>query len=136
MEAAHHVPSIIKLMPLYVGIGGVALAFIMYIAMPSLPGRVAGMFRPLHQLFFNKWYVDELYDAVFVRPAVKLGRLLWTRGDQRTIDAFGPDGVSGMVGRLSAVSSRLQTGYVFHYAFAMLIGVVALILWYSRVFGG
>ena len=136
MEAAHHVPSIIKLMPLYVGIGGVALAFIMYIAMPSLPGRVAGMFRPLHQLFFNKWYVDELYDAVFVRPAVKLGRLLWTRGDQRTIDAFGPDGVSAMVGRLSAVSSRLQTGYVFHYAFAMLIGVVALILWYSRVFGG
>jgi len=136
MEAAHHVPSIIKLMPLIVGVGGVALAFIMYVAIPSLPGRVAGAFRPLHQLFFNKWYVDELYDAMLVRPAVRLGRLLWTRGDQRTIDAFGPDGVSGMVGRLSAVSSRLQTGYVFHYAFAMLIGVVVLILWYTRTFGG
>ena len=136
MEAAHHVPSIIKLMPLIVGVGGVALAFIMYVAMPSLPDRVAGAFRPLHQLFFNKWYVDELYDAMLVRPAVRLGRLLWTRGDQRTIDAFGPDGVSGMVGRLSAVSSRLQTGYVFHYAFAMLIGVVVLILWYTRTFGG
>jgi len=136
MEAAHHVPSIIKLMPLIVGVGGVALAFIMYVAMPSLPGRVAGAFRPLHQLFFNKWYVDELYDAMLVRPAVRLGRLLWTRGDQRTIDAFGPDGVSGMVGRLSGVSSRLQTGYVFHYAFAMLIGVVVLILWYTRTFGG
>ena len=136
MEAAHHVPSIIKLMPLIVGVGGVALAFIMYVAIPSLPGRVAGAFRPLHQLFFNKWYVDELYDTMLVRPAVRLGRLLWTRGDQRTIDAFGPDGVSGMVGRLSAVSSRLQTGYVFHYAFAMLIGVVVLILWYTRTFGG
>jgi len=136
MEAAHHVPSIIKLMPLIVGVGGVALAFIIYVAIPSLPGRVAGAFRPLHQLFFNKWYVDELYDAMLVRPAVRLGRLLWTRGDQRTIDAFGPDGVSGMVGRLSAVSSRLQTGYVFHYAFAMLIGVVVLILWYTRTFGG
>ncbi|XDZ64577.1 NADH-quinone oxidoreductase subunit L [Alphaproteobacteria bacterium LSUCC0684] len=136
MEAAHHVPSIIKLMPLIVGIGGVALAFVMYIAMPSLPARMAELFRPLHQLFFHKWYVDEIYDALFVRPAVRFGRFLWMRGDLRTIDAFGPDGVSGMVARLSAVTSRFQTGYVFHYAFAMLIGVVALILWYARAFGG
>jgi len=136
MEAAHHVPAIIKVMPLIVGVGGVALAFIMYVMMPSLPGQIAAMFRPLHQLFFNKWYVDEIYDALFVRPAVRLGRFLWMRGDISTIDAFGPDGVSGMVARLSAVTSRFQTGYVFHYAFAMLIGVVVLIVWYSRIYGG
>ena len=136
MAEAHHVPKIIKFMPLIVGVAGVAMAYLAYMIFPSLPGLLTTLFKPIHQLFFNKWFFDELYDAVFVRPAVRIGRQLWSRGDIGTIDAFGPDGVSGLVQRISAVCSRLQTGYVFHYAFAMLIGVVALITFYARGFGG
>jgi NADH-quinone oxidoreductase subunit L len=136
MENAHHVPKLVKYAPLIVGTAGIALAYVFYMFFPSLPSVMVRMFRPIHALFFNKWYVDELYDAVFVKPAVALGRLFWTKGDIGTIDALGPDGVSSLVGRFSAFCSRLQTGYVFHYAFAMLIGVVALITWYARGFGG
>jgi len=136
MENAHHVPKLVKYAPLIVGTAGIALAYVFYMFFPSLPSVMVRLFRPIHALFFNKWYVDELYDAVFVKPAVALGRLFWTKGDIGTIDALGPDGVSSLVGRFSAFCSRLQTGYVFHYAFAMLIGVVALITWYARGFGG
>ena len=136
LEAAHHVPPMIKQMPLIVGSAGVGLAFILYILLPRLPGFFVRCTRPLHSLLFNKWFFDEIYDVLFVRPAVKLGQLLWMRSDIGIIDAFGPDGVSALVRRLSAICSRAQTGYVFHYAFAMLIGVVAAIAWYARGFGG
>lgn len=136
MENAHHVPKLVKFAPLIVGVLGIGLAYLFYLVMPDLPSKMARLFRPIHALFFNKWYVDELYDAIFVKPAVALGRVFWTKGDMGTIDAYGPDGVTSLVGRFSAFCSRLQTGYVFHYAFAMLIGVVALITWYARGFGG
>jgi NADH-quinone oxidoreductase subunit L len=136
MENAHHVPKLVKYAPLIVGTAGIALAYVFYLLFPSLPGLMVRLFRPIHALFFNKWYVDELYDALFVKPAVALGRLFWTKGDIGTIDALGPDGVSSLVRSFSAFCSRLQTGYVFHYAFAMLIGLVALITWYARGFGG
>ena len=136
MENAHHVPTLVKKAPLIVGTLGIIMAYIFYMFVPSLPGLMQRLFRPIHTLFFNKWFVDELYNAIFVRPAVRIGAVLWKRGDLGTIDAFGPDGVSGLVARISAYCSRLQTGYVFHYAFAMLIGVVALVSWYARSFGG
>ena len=136
MENAHHVPKLVKFAPLIVGVLGIGLAYLFYLVMPDLPSKMARLFRPIHALFFNKWYVDELYDAIFVKPAVALGRVFWTKGDMGTIDAYGPDGVTSLVGWFSAFCSRLQTGYVFHYAFAMLIGVVALITWYARGFGG
>jgi len=136
MENAHHVPTLVKKAPLIVGTLGIIMAYILYMFVPSLPGLMQRLFRPIHTLFFNKWFVDELYNAIFVRPAVRIGAVLWKRGDLGTIDAFGPDGVSGLVARISAYCSRLQTGYVFHYAFAMLIGVVALVSWYARSFGG
>ena len=136
MENAHHVPKLVKFAPLIVGVLGVGLAYLFYLILPGMPAKMAALFRPIHTLFFNKWFVDELYDAIFVKPAVALGRVFWTKGDMGTIDAYGPDGVTSVVGRFSAFCSRLQTGYVFHYAFAMLIGVVALITWYARGFGG
>ena len=136
MADAHHVPKIIKLMPLIVGVAGVTLAWLFYIAVPGMPALVARVFKPLHLLFFNKWFVDELYDALLVRPSVRLGRLFWSRGDIGIIDAFGPNGMSALVSRFSVLCSRMQTGYVFHYAFAMLIGVVALVAWYARTIGG
>ena len=132
LEAAHHVPLNIKLMPLVVGTAGIALAWLCYIAIPALPRLAARAFRPLHQLFLNKWYVDELYGALFVRPSVRLGRLLWQGGDIGVIDSFGPDGVSALVVRVSALCSRLQTGFVVHYALAMLVGVLVLVAWHAR----
>ncbi|MCE2516820.1 MAG: NADH-quinone oxidoreductase subunit L, partial [Alphaproteobacteria bacterium] len=136
MEHAHHVPKLVKFAPLIVGVAGVAMAYLFYMFVPSLPATMARLFRPVHTLFFNKWFVDELYERIFVKPSVRLGAFFWKRGDLGTIDALGPDGISAMVARFSARASRMQTGYVFHYAFAMLIGVVALVTWYARGFGG
>ena len=132
LENAHHVPKLVKSMPLIVGLSGIGLAFLCYILLPGLPGLFARMFWPVHRLLYNKWYFDEVYDWVLVRPSVLLGRFLWKRGDIGVIDTVGPNGVSALVARVSALCSRMQTGFVVHYAFAMLIGVVMLVAWYAR----
>ena len=136
MEHAHHVPTWVKLLPIFLAASGVGLAYLAYSIMPSIPAKVSGMFSPVHKFFFNKWYFDELYDAIFVKPSVKLGALLWQRGDKDTIDGFGPDGITAAVLRISQTASRLQSGYVYHYAFAMMIGIVVLLSWYFSGFGG
>ena len=136
MENAHHVPNWVKLLPIALAASGVALAVLFYSVMTSMPAWFSTTFRPIHQLFYNKWYFDELYDAIFVKPAVRLGAKLWQRGDRDTIDGFGPDGMSALVYRVSGFCSRIQTGFVFHYAFAMLIGVVVLVSWYYFRFKG
>ena len=136
MENAHHVPTWVKLLPIGLATAGVAMAYVAYTFVPSLPGKVSTMFAPVHKFFFNKWYFDELYDAIFVKPSVKIGGLLWQRGDKDTIDGFGPDGITAFVLRISQSASRIQSGYVYHYAFAMLIGIVVLLSWYFSGFGG
>ena len=136
MEHAHHVPTWVKLLPVLLATSGVLLAVLCYAIWTDIPAVAARLFAPIHRFFFNKWYFDELYDAIFVRPAVRIGSFLWLRGDRDTIDGFGPDGMSAMVMRVSAMAARLQSGFVFHYAFAMLIGVVVLVTWYYFRFGG
>ena len=136
MEHAHHVPTWVKLLPVLLATSGVLLAVLCYAIWTDIPSVAARLFAPIHRFFFNKWYFDELYDAIFVRPAVRIGSFLWLRGDRDTIDGFGPDGMSAMVMRVSAMAARLQSGFVFHYAFAMLIGVVVLVTWYYFRFGG
>jgi NADH-quinone oxidoreductase subunit L len=130
IEAAHHVPLWVKLLPVVVGLAGLALAWVMYVANPLLPGRLANAVRPLYLFSYNKWYFDELYDAIFVRPARGLGAFLWRRIDAGVIDDWGPNGVaaSALAGTKRIV--RLQSGYIYHYAFVMLIGVAALVTWY------
>ena len=130
MEAAHHVPTWVKLLPIGLAASGVFLAYICYRLKPELPGKIAGQFASLHRFFFNKWFFDELYDKIFVAPAVKIGKGLWLRGDKGTIDYFGPDGMSAMVHRLSRSLVQIQTGYVYHYAFAMIIGLLVLMTWF------
>mgnify|MGYP000374230223 FL=1 len=82
LENAHHVPAWVKYLPLVVGASGIALAYVMYMFVPSLPAKVVSAIKPVHKFVFNKWYFDELYDAVFVKPAFRLGRSLWKVGDQ------------------------------------------------------
>ena len=136
MEAAHHVPTWVKLLPIGLASAGVIGAYIAYVRLPWLPMSVAGRAGALYRFLFNKWYFDEFYDRIFVGPAVRIGRLLWVRGDKGIIDHYGPDGLSALVARLSGRLVQMQTGYVYHYAFAMMIGVVVLLTWYFSGFGG
>jgi len=136
LENAHHVPLWVKYAPLVVGIAGIATAYVFYLQKTDIPAMLAVRYQRLYQFVLNKWYFDELYDAIFVRPAFIIGRGLWKGGDGALIDGVGPDGISAAV-RLSARRvSALQTGYLYHYAFAMLIGVVVLVTWYLWSHGG
>lgn len=130
LHHAHDVPTWVKLLPLVMGVSGLGLSWVFYVKAPHLPNQVATGFRGLYQFFLNKWFFDELYDLIFVRPSLWLGRLLWKRGDGTIIDGFGPNGVASVTVFLSRRASVLQSGYVYHYAFAMLIGLVALVSWY------
>ncbi len=130
LENAHHVPGWVKLLPLIVAIAGIAAAYGLYALAPDLPRMLAARFHAVYVFLLKKWYFDELYNAVFVRPAFVLGRGLWKSGDGVVIDGVGPDGIAAATVDLARRFSRLETGYVFHYAFAMLIGVMALITWY------
>ncbi len=108
----------------------------MYIGRPGMASAWAKALRPLYLLSYNKWYFDELYDLIFVRPAFYLGRNLWKNGDGAIIDGVGPDGIAAFTQRLSKRVSALQSGYVYHYAFAMLIGVVVFVTGYLFVQAG
>jgi NADH-quinone oxidoreductase subunit L len=134
VHAMHEVPIWVKWSATVMMASGFALAWLMYVRSPDIPRRLADQHGPLYQFLLNKWYFDELYDFLFVRPAMWLGRFLWKRGDGWLIDGFGPDGVAARVVDITNRVVRIQTGYVYHYAFAMLIGVAALITFY--MFGG
>jgi NADH-quinone oxidoreductase subunit L len=127
---AEQVPFWVGKLPLAVGLIGIAVAWFCYIARPLTPRLVADRFHTLYLFLLNKWYFDELYDAILVRPAMALGVGLWKKGDGAVIDGLGPDGISSRTRELAVWASRLQTGYLYHYAFTMLIGVVALVSWY------
>jgi NADH-quinone oxidoreductase subunit L len=130
VEAAHHVPGWVKTLPIILAGSGIAMAYIMYSFVPSLPGLLAGSFRGLYQFLLNKWYFDELYDFLFVRPAMALGRGLWKGGDGALIDGVGPDGIAAATLDVARRLGRLQSGYLYHYAFAMIIGVAGFVTWY------
>jgi NADH-quinone oxidoreductase subunit L len=130
LEAAHHVPEWVKFLPLVMGVGGILLAWVFYIARPELPEKIKTTFRPLHTLFFNKWFFDELYDRLFVRTAVLLGLLFWKRGDQGLIDRFGPDGSAHVSQKIAGLLSRFQSGFIFQYAFVMMIALIGMVSWF------
>jgi NADH-quinone oxidoreductase subunit L len=134
IKTMEEVPFWASSVPTVVMVLGFLLAFLFYIRNTSLPQKLANMNWPLYQFLLNKWYFDELYWLIFTRPAMWLGRFLWQKGDGFVIDGMGPDGVSARVVDVTRGVVRLQTGYVYHYAFAMLIGVAALVSWFT--FGG
>ena len=134
IEAAHHVPLWVKLLPLAMTAVGIALAWIMYLRMPALPGLLATRLRPLYLFLLNKWYFDELYDFIFVRPTFWIANVLWKVGDVGIINGL-IDGTAAGVYRVTNRVVKLQTGYIYHYAFAMLIGVALILSWFM-VMGG
>jgi NADH-quinone oxidoreductase subunit L len=130
IEAAHHVPGWVPVLPVIIGLIGIGLAYGLYIRNPEIPGRLAAKYQALYQWLLNKWYFDELYDAIFVRPSFSLGFGFWKKGDGAVIDGLGPDALAANTLKIARRAAALQTGYIYHYAFAMLIGVVALVSWY------
>ncbi|MCO5730637.1 NADH-quinone oxidoreductase subunit L [Rhizobium sp. SSA_523] len=129
LEEFHHVPLWVKWSPFIAMLTGLVTAWYMYIKSPSTPKRLAENHRVLYQFLLNKWYFDELYDVLFVRSAKALGRFLWKKGDVAVIDAYGPNGIAARVADVTRGVVRLQSGYLYHYAFAMLIGIAALVTW-------
>ena len=129
MHAMHEVPLGVKLSATIAMLLGLWGAWMAYIRNPGFPAKLAGQFSLLYDFLLNKWYFDELYNILFVRPAFALGRLFWHRGDEKTIDRFGPNGSARVVALGSRVAGRVQTGYVYTYAFVMLIGLTAAVTW-------
>ena len=134
-KLAHYVPLWVKYLPIFLAILGILCAYLFYVLNPNLPKILSKKFSPIYNLFFNKWYFDELYDYLFVKSFIKFGNYFWKKGDEGTIDRFGPNGISKLVKNISSKSIIIQSGYIYHYAFAMLIGLVVLITWLLMDYG-
>ena len=129
IHAAHAAPNWVKVSPFIAMLLGFGLAYLFYIRRPDLPGRLAAQQAPLYRFLLNKWYFDEIYDAIFVRPAKWLGNFLWKRGDGAVIDGTLNGIAMGIVPFFTRLAGRAQSGYIFTYAFAMVLGIAVLITW-------
>jgi NADH-quinone oxidoreductase subunit L len=136
LEDMEHMPVLLGYLPFVMMVLGLAVSYLFYIRRPYLPEDLANQQPMLYEFLLNKWYFDELYDLIFVRPTKWIGRFLWKFGDGYIIDGFGPDGVSAWVLDVTRNVVKIQTGYLYHYAFAMLIGVAGLITWFMFGMGG
>jgi NADH-quinone oxidoreductase subunit L len=134
LEEAHHSPAWVVWMPTIMMAGGFVVAYLSYIAFPGTPAWAMRTFKPIHAFLYNKWYFDELYDFIFVRPFKWLSRVLWKDGDGRIIDGLGPDGISARVVDITNRVVKLQTGFVYHYAFVMLIGIALITSYFAYVY--
>ncbi len=130
IEAAHHVPVWVIAMPTVMFVLGTGGAYYCYVLRPEVPGIITSYYGEIYRFLLNKWYFDELFDWMFVRPAMRLGRVFWKSGDGAIIDGHGPDGVAAVSRLVAAEAGRVQTGIVSHYAFAMVIGVVSIVSLY------
>ncbi len=127
---AHLVPIWVKFLPICIGSSGIALAYLMYMFAPGLPGALSSGFKRTHKFLLNKWYFDELYTKLLVKPAFKLGHGLWQAVDGLLIDGVGPNGVAAAVRMISRRVGEIQSGYLYHYAFVMLLGLAVFITWF------
>ncbi|MGU3493144.1 NADH-quinone oxidoreductase subunit L [Xanthobacteraceae bacterium A53D] len=130
LHAMHEIPKWAIYMPTVMMVLGFAVAYWFYMVDRRIPAALAKSQDGLYRFLLNKWYIDELYNFLFVRPALWLGRVLWKKGDGVLIDGFGPNGISARVLDVTGQVVRMQTGYLYHYAFVMLVGVAALITWF------
>ncbi|MEW5997751.1 MAG: NADH-quinone oxidoreductase subunit L [Pseudomonadota bacterium] len=129
MHEMHEVPLWVKLASTVAMLIGLVTAILMYLVNNSLPAKLASALSPLYRFFLNKWYFDELYNHIFVKPSVALGRFFWKVGDEGTINRFGPDGAAVLVSSGSRVAMKLQSGFLYSYALVMLMGLVAALTW-------
>ena len=126
---SHLVPLWVKLSATTAMLTGLLIAFYAYIRNPAFPAAVVEQTGVLYRFLLNKWYFDEIYNVLLVRPSLWLGRILWKRGDEGTIDRFGPDGAAAAIVAGTRVTARIQTGYLYTYALVMLLGLAAATTW-------
>jgi len=129
VELAHSVPYWVKKLPIVMGALGLLLGALLYSKLVGWPAKFSKWFKPLHVLFFKKWYFDELYQATLIAPSIALGKVFW-RGDKKVVDGLGPDGFAKTSMALQGLLSRFQTGYIFQYAFVMIVGLIGLISYF------
>lgn len=129
VTAAHHVPLWVKKLPIAMGVIGLFLGWVFYLKYVGLPEKFTKALKPLYALLFNKWYFDEIYHAIFVKPSLRLGQIFW-QSDKHVVDGLGPDGMAKTSLGVAGLLSRFQTGYIFQYAFIMMIGLIAIISWF------
>jgi NADH-quinone oxidoreductase subunit L len=125
-EEIHHVPLLVKISPLIVGVAAIALAYIFYLKKTDLPQKLARAVKPVYKLLVNKWYFDEIYEAALVAPTKKLGDFLWRFFDMKIIDGI-PNGLAALCRIMSGRISRLQTGYLYSYSTWMVLGVIVMV---------
>lgn len=130
MAAAEHVSSVYSALPVVCAVVGFVLSWVFYVAFPEMPAIAATAFGAIYRFVYQKFYFDELYNAAFVRPTRLLGGWLWKKGDDELIDGFGPDGLARLSVRLAKRVSSLETGYLYHYAFAMVLGLAGAVSWF------
>ncbi|MDA0780823.1 MAG: NADH-quinone oxidoreductase subunit L [Rickettsiales bacterium] len=137
LEDAHHVPLYIKLMPAIAGLLGIGLAYFIYMFNPVIAASLSEALSPVYKFLLNKWYIDELYNFLFVTPAKKIGSSLWKVGDTIIVDGGGPNGAAWIVRKLSGTVGKIQSGLVYHYALIMILGLFGLISWFvvKNIFG-
>ena len=129
----HHIPFLIYYLPAMLGVLGFFIAWYMYLKNTKLPGAIASLNEPLYKFLLNKWYFDELYHYIFVIPARGIGKFFWKIIDGYFIDGFGPNGIASMVLKISERARSIQTGFIYHYAFSILIGLSFLITYFIFV---
>ncbi len=134
LDEAHHVPGWVVASPTVAMAAGFLVAWLAYVARPGIPAWTMRTFKPIHAFLANKWYFDELYEWLFVRPARRLARTFWKVGDGLIIDGLGPNGIAARVIDVTNRVVKLQTGYVYHYAFVMLIGIALLMSYFLYLF--
>ena len=135
LDKAHYAPKWVKVSPFIAMLIGLATALWLYVWDKAAPARIAELNRPLYLFLLNKWYFDEIYEAVIVHPAKALGRLLWKRGDGATIDGTINGIALGLIPLFTRLAGRAQSGYIFTYAFAMVIGIVVFVSWMTFTSG-
>jgi NADH-quinone oxidoreductase subunit L len=129
IHAMHAVPMPVKYAAFIVMVLGLLAAWYAYIRNTSIPAKTVEQIGPIYRFLYNKWYFDELYNVVFVKPAMWLGKLLWQKGDVGIIDRFGPDGAALVVSKGTVAAKKVQSGYLYSYALIMLLGLVAAVTW-------
>ena len=122
-----HIPLWLLIITPILVIIAIPLSYYYFVKNTKILSDIKNTNMPLYNFLLNKWYIDELYEFIFISPLKKLGLFLWKQGDQNTIDRFGPDGFSKIVKMISNRAVKFQTGYIYDYAFVMLIGLSALI---------
>jgi NADH-quinone oxidoreductase subunit L len=129
LEEIHHTPALVKSLPMILGVIAIAFAYLFYVSKPQIPTKIAKALPPLYKLSLNKWYFDEIYDFIFVRGIKKLGIKLWQIFDIKIIDGAGPNGLAAACKTLAGRISKIQTGYIYHYALAMALGTIGTLLY-------